>query len=289
MNLWLFNKKDDSHKASVAVDSDVEISKSESQGAGRTGKVVAKSRKGDANVKVINNVYNFVHLPEIPDKNKEPEEYAKLVRETQEQFKKREIQFVDDEASQDVRGLGEVASLENNSSISYLAEIVPEDDLMCMITGLYVRHLNDAGNTEAAKRIRDRAAQRSQRVRNIINLTSAGFLEEYVVPILKADAENATTRYSEIVEEMPEMVFVSSSTTVPRAMELIEKKIRNKEKYEWKIEFISVNGLNQCIEKIEEIREEVNKKYPEYATSFQQSDNGKGLRRGELRIELSKI
>ena len=86
---------------------------------------------------------------------------------------------------------------------------------------------------------------------------------------------------------MPTLVFISQGMTVRKAMEIIEKRIQNKEQYHWEVKAISVNGLNSCIRTIERIKAEIAKKYPKLELEMIQKDV-RGISRGELRIILEK-
>lgn len=212
------------------VNTDVTTSKKESQGTGKINKIVAK--KG-AVVKVDNrNITINLTANDIPDKSQNPDEYEAFKKELLDLFQSGEIQFVEEQAEQDIKGFNNATnSFDRDNIIETLRGIVPPADLLWMQTGLYVRFLNQSGKNDDAKRIRENASRNSQRARNIINLTSAGFLEGYIVPICKEDDKFSKEQYEEIVEEMPSFVFVNSSMSVSETLELIYKKIENKERY----------------------------------------------------------
>lgn len=153
-----------------------------------------------------------------------------------------------------------------------------------METGLYVRSLDERGEVERAKRIKDQASK-TPRARNIINLASAGFIEGYVVPVCKASADNAKRTYNDIVEDLPGIVFVSATMDVAKTMKIIDEKINNCEKYHWEINSISVNGLNSCIGTIQNVRDEISRKYPNLEVKYSSSEE-RNFSRAELKIYL---
>lgn len=266
------------------INTSVTTSKKELQGTGKVGKIVAK--KGSA-VNVDNHVTVNLSIGDIPDKEKSPNEYESFKRELIELFQNGEIQFIEKQADQDIKGYNDSAKTFNpNNIIDALKGIVPPEDLLWMQTGLYVRFLNQNGKNDDARRIKENASRNSQRARNIINLTSAGFLEGYIVPICKEDNKFSKKQYEEIVEEMPSFIFVNSNMSVSETLELIYKKIENKEKYHWEIDHISVNGLNTCIEILKKVKKELSKNRPDLKLDLHENVTN-DFRRGELVIKFS--
>lgn len=269
----------DGVNVNTEVSSDVSVDKAGAQDSGRVGKVIAK--KGS----IVN--LNIVSITgqNIPDDKKQLEEFKK---ELLESFKLGEIQLVEEQASKDIAGYNDaVKKSESTEVIEYLEGKVPPEDILYMRTGLYVKKLIEEGDGQNAKRIRDNACRNSQRARNIINLVSAGFLDEYILPIYQANYDDAVERYNEIVEQMPSLVFVSQGMSAKKALAIVENKIRNKEQYHWEVKMISVNGLNTCIRTINKMKDEIEKKYPNFELEMMQRDVH-GISRGELRIILEK-
>lgn len=268
---------------SLTANTDVETHNQEVQGVGK--KLVAK-RGGSI---IINeNTQNLIINLTANDIPTNPEECAKLVSAMREAFDRKEIQLISKSAAEDIKDYNRNPMDDvEEEAMSYMKTIAPEGDILCMKTGLYVRSLNKRNKVEHAKLVRDRAS-RTPRARNIINLASAGFIEGYVVPVCKADENNAKNIYNDIVEDLPSIVFVNASMDVAKTMEIIEKKINDCEKYHWEISSISVNGLNSCVETILKVRDEIEKKYPTLKMTYNSSE-GEGFRRGELRILLSNV
>ena len=278
--------KNGTPQPSVGVEADIDTkvttNKEEQQGTGKVDKIIAK--KG-AIVNVDNrNVTINLTVNDIPDKTQTPDEYKAFKKELLDLFQKGEIQFVEKQANQDIQGFNASSGkFDYDVEIETLRGIVPPADLLWMQTGLYVRFLNQNGKSDDAKRIKENASRNSQRARNIINLTSAGFLEDYIVPICKKDNKFSKEQYEEIVEEMPSFVFVNSNMSVNETLELVNKKIENKEKYHWEIDHISVNGLNKCIDVLSELKKELGKTRPDLRLEFRENTTTY-FRRGELLI-----
>lgn len=279
---WLSNfrkKNEGGVSVNTEVSSDIKVDKAGAQDSGRVGKIVAK-KGATVNLNIVS-----ITGRTIPKEGKQLEEFKESLLEA---FRRGDVQFVEEQASKDIAGYNDtIKKSESTEVIDYLEGKVPPEDLLYMRTGLYVKKLNDDGNGQDAKRIRDNACRNSQRARNIINLVSAGFLDEYILPIYQANYDDAVERYNEIVEQMPTLVFVSQGMTVDKAMAIIEDKIRNKEQYHWEVKLISVNGLNRCIKIIYKIKDEIQAKYPEFELEMIQKDVH-GISRGELRILLER-
>lgn len=174
-------KKKESSGVSVNTDvsSDVKVDKTGSQDAGRIGKVVAKK-----NATVNVNIFSLSGQNIPTDKD----ELEKFKKELLEQFVRGDVQFLEEQANEDISGYNDaIKKSESSEVVDYLDGKVPPEDLLYMRTGLYVKKLIDDGDGQNAKRIRDNACRNSQRARNIINLVSAGFLDEYILPIYQAD------------------------------------------------------------------------------------------------------
>lgn len=265
---------------SANINTDVEKHNQEFQGIGK--KMVVK--KG-AVMNIDNstkNVFNIT-LPDIP---KDQKERAKVISELKSIFDNGEICLIGQFAAADIQDYNlNPPSDEVKVALEYLTNIAPEQDVLCMKTGLYVRSLNERGEMERAKRIRDQASNNT-RARNIINLASAGFIEGYVAPVCSASGNDAKKVYDEIVEDLPGIVFVNASMGIADAMKIIDEKIKNREKYHWEINSISVNGLNNCLTTIEKVHKEVKKQYPNLETNYTTSV-GSGFSKGELKIILA--
>ena len=261
---------------SVDADTDIDSHKQEFQGIGK--KIVAK--KG-----ATMNIDKSIHIS-LNDVPKDLNERKKLVDALRNAFfNEKDVCFVGQSAAKDISDYNSnPVGNDIKEALEYISKIAPEHDILCMKTGLYVRSLNERGRIEDAKRVRDNAS-RSARARNIINLASAGFIEGYVVPVCQASGGDATKVYSEIVEELPGIVFVNANMGIAEAMAIIDGKIRNREKYHWEINSISVNGLNKCVKVISDVREEIGKKYPDLKMSYTVNDES-NFCRCELKIIL---
>lgn len=272
----------DTQNLSLTANTDIETHSQEMQGVGK--KLVAK--KG-GNIIINENTQNFTINLTANDIPTNSEERAKLVSVIREAFNNREVCLLSKTAAEDIEDYNENPMDDiAKEAVEYMTMVAPECDILCMKTGLYVKSLNKRKKTERAKQVRDRAS-RTPRARNIINLASAGFIEEYVVPVCKADENNAKKIYNDIVENLPGIVFVNTSMGIARTMEIIEEKINNRERYHWEINSISVNGLNSCVKTILEVRDEMKKKYPDLKMIYNSSEED-GFERGELKILLNK-
>lgn len=266
---------------SASIDTDVESHSQEVQGIGR--KITVK--KG-AIMNIDNSTQNiYITASDIPT---DEGERAKLAAEIKKVFTEKKIRLISQSAATDIQDYNSnPVGDEVEASLNYISRIAPEQDILCMKTGLYVRSLNERGRMDDAKRIKDNAS-RSVRARNIINLASAGFIEGYVVPICRAGGDDARKIYNEIVERMPGTVFVNAGMGVGDTMDIIEEKIKNRELYHWEVDSISVNGLNNCVKTIERVRDEIKRKYSNFEISYSTNESA-GITSAELKIRLEKL
>lgn len=266
----------DSQSISLDADVDVETHKHEAQGIGK--KIVAKDNSS-LNIDCSTNIINLT-INDIPTDRKGRAELVSLMREA---FNNKEICLVSETANATVQDYNQNPIEDSaKAAMEYMATIAPESDVLCMETGLYVRSLDRRGKTEVAKQVQDRASK-TPRARNIINLASAGFIEDYVVPVCQAGGDNARKIYNDIVEDLPGFVFVNAAMGVSDTMKLVEKKMNDRIKYHWEISSISVNGLNSCVDTIKKARDEIKNKYPDLKVSYIVTEEP-SLIRGELKI-----
>lgn len=275
---------DDTKKALLDIDSSVDVDSTKIAGKGQIGKFIAKSSK----VAIDNSTHNHFHI-NLPDNiNPEMEEFSKIQEEIKKQFANGNVQFLAEQSDGIIIGYKD---FERNSSyietINFFRGKVSSADFQFLRTGLYVRYLVDNNRKDEALRIKDNAIRNNQRARNIINLASDGYFEEYIKPIYDSnDEEVFKIEYEEVVNYLPEIVFVNNSMDVKKIMKEVEGKLMRSEQYHLQVKCITVNGLNQSVDIIRKSEPEIRKKYPDCKINLQTDGSSGTSLRGKMRIEL---
>lgn len=276
-----FFSSDKDDKALVTANTEVSSNHSEKQvaGAGQTHKI---SNKGSLS---INNstTNNYNYTINLNSESFSDDDKKRLLDE----FNNGNVQFV---AQNSVSEIEDCIQREKDSGqtelIEYFKDKINSFDLQCLRTGLYVSSLLATGQKKKAAGIRERAASRSRRARNIINMASAGYFGTYIRPIFEnSPLEKASAEYEEAVKYMPEMIFVNSGMTDGHVVNAIEEKIRKKEKYHLQVKKIIVNGLGSCVETIQKVEAILSKSHPEYEAGLEIKTSG-NIRQGKLTITL---
>lgn len=248
---------------------------------------------GDTTVNVTNNTYNFV-LPDGADRKISEDEKREIQQLILDSFQDGGLRAIYKPSTEI---LNDYHDFERNAGYSVdvveqLRGVLSENDLMIIRTGFYLKHLSDEGRVEELVRIRDGAVRNDPRTRNILNLVTAGYFEEHVLPILKTEEKDkALAYYDEVVMYLPEIIFVHSEMCASEVVERIRMKIRQREKYHVvTVRQIIVSGIgNQCVRTISEAQAQVIGEYQElgYEVSFQTSSGA--LSRVQLWIKFPEI
>lgn len=246
---------------------------------------IAKTR-GDVAV-TVNNTFNFV-IPENSEISEDKKlELQKMILES---FQKGELQAV---YAPSAKMLNEYkqsgCEFDEEVNLELLKGKISDSDLMVIRTGLYLRYLDQRGDYEKLKRIRNGAIRDDLRTRNILNLVTAGYFKEYIMPVFeKENADKALEYYEEVVMYLPEIIFVYNDMSVDELIDKVDMKIRQRERYHVvKVKRIIVNGIGKhCIQIMAKAQMKLSEKYqyPEYDVSFNTSSGA--LPRAQLQIRF---
>jgi len=286
--LDIFRKflKDDETKALIDLDSNVDIDSKKTAGKGQVGKIL---NKGDGDVVINNNNYNVIQLPS--DIKPNSEEFKEITKIVKAEFEQGGLQLIEKQYDDIIIGYKD---FEKNSSYVEIANFfkgkICESDFQNLRTGLYIRYLSDNNRKDEALRIKDNSIRNNQRTRNIINLASAGYFEDYIQPIYENnDIEIFKNEYEEVVCYMPEIIFVNNKMTVGNIMSEIEEKLAHSEQYHLQVKCIMINGLNQCVDIIKESEEVIRKKYPKYNVYLEIGGSTSTLLSAKMKIKLDEF
>lgn len=267
-------------KALLDVETNVNSSSSKTQtsGTGQTGKI--KNTNGSIVIDNSTNTYNIINLP--PNQQLD-DDLKKTIRD---QFNQGELQFVYQPSEAE---LSEYNDFEKQFGqldlIEYFNDKISIEDLQYLRTGLYIRQLSTLDKKRAVA-IREKAVIGNRRARNIINMASAGYFENYIKPIFEnSTREEATEEYEDIVRYLPEFIFVNNTMGVQDIINEVQTKLDQKEKYHLHVQQIIISGLGSCVDTITEAEPLLVDEYSGYDLSIEIKKSGR-LRQARLTILL---
>ncbi len=266
-------------------DVSVDTHSTRTAGNGQTGGV--KTKHGD--IYIDNSTTNNYSISldksvyDLPQAKKQ-----ELARIFLEAFRAGEVNFVKKEATQDLKEYKTFEKAPDFTRVEeYFANKIPPDDLRLLQTGLLVREMCfDRIKKEQAMKIKERAAK-DRRSRNIINLASAGYFEDYIKPIFDSNEyEKAMLEYREIVDYMPEIVFVNNNMSVSDIVMRVEEKLALKKRYHLEVSQIIINGIGrQCAQNISDAVKELKEEHAEFGFS-EETQETKDLVRKKVIIKI---
>ena len=272
----------DDEKALMDINANINStsSKTQTSGTGQTGKI--KNKSGSITVDNSTNTYNIINLP--PGQPID-EDVKSLLRE---QFAKGELQFVYQPSDIELVGYNEFEKQSNQIDlIKYFADKISSEDLQYLRTGLYIRQLSTTDKKRAVA-IKERAAIGNKRARNIINMASAGYFENYIKPIFEnSPKDEANKEYENIVKYLPEFIFVNNAMSIQDIVDEVQSRLEQKEKYHLHVQQIIISGLESCADTISKAEPELTKRYPEYDLSMEKRKSGQ-LQQAKLTIILNQ-
>ncbi len=119
-------------------------------------------------------------------------------------------------------------------------------------------------------------------------MASAGYFETYIRPIFENNPlEKAQKEYEDIVRYLPELIFVNKTMRESDILSAVKEKITQKEKYHLRVERITINGLESCVDTIKKSEPKLIKEYPNYEIILNTKQSGK-LKQAKLIINLSE-
>lgn len=147
----------------------------------------------------------------------------------------------------------------NNQLIDFFRGKIPSGDINILRSSLFLKsQLDTRGPTERLKE--DIVQKYGERGRNIANLCSAGYYEEYIKPLFEKNVllsdENSLKKfwdiYEIIVTQFPIAIFVSKNLTSQKLKTEILEKIKLNKKYG--IGYLNIHGIGgENVDKISEI------------------------------------
>ncbi len=141
---------------------------------------------------------------------------------------------------------------ENNDKqvLEFFRPIIPPKDLEALEASLYLRSVFKK-HEEVGKLKEDIRANFGTRGSNIANLCTAGYFEEFLMPLYNASKEKFGELYNAIVQTAVLAVFVHQAMKLSDIPVEIEEKIKISRKYG--ISFIHIHGIGERnIKKIKE-------------------------------------
>ena len=149
----------------------------------------------------------------------------------------------------------------NDQIINFFKPIIPISDLEALDASLYLREIfKNRGNVEKLKK--DIIMRFGTRGKNISNLCTAGYFEEFLMPLYNYSKEDFENVYEIIISKSAMAIFVSKDMSQFEIQNEIRKKLDISKQYG--IKFIHIHGIGfKNITKIKKCIEE-NKKLLEF-------------------------
>lgn len=267
-------------KALMDIETNVDAtsSKTQTSGTGQTGKI--KSKNGSITIDNSTNTYNIINIPP----NQQIDEDLKTL--LMEQFVSGKLQFVYQSSDAELAGYNEFEKQSNQVDlIAYFKNKISVEDLQYLRTGLYIKQLSTIDKRRAVA-IKERATIGNKRSRNIINMASAGYFENYIKPIFEnSPMEEATKEYESIVTFLPEFIFVNNAMNVQDIVDEVQARLDQKEKYHLRVRQIIISGLESCVDIIIESESQLAQRYPDYDLAIEKKKSGQ-LQQAKLTITL---
>lgn len=147
---------------------------------------------------------------------------------------------------------------QSNSTLEFFEGIIPQTDFQALRASMFIKAKFQKGETINDLK-RDVIMRFGDRGRNICNLCSAGYFEEFLIPLYNIDKDKFDGIYSDFVASSMLAVFVNSAMVADDIPEELERKISISKRYGFK--FIHVHGIGQ--KNISTIKEFINSKRTE--------------------------
>lgn len=223
------------------VNSRVDVSK-------RVGAGLTKKIKGNGTTFVNNGTIN-IHQHAMSEEDRES-----LKKEILDEFNDGKLQLVAREPDDELCAFNEYnkGSSRKYDEVEFFHEKIPPSDWYLLQVAFYIKYLFEIGDVDRALRTMESATRGNQRARNIINLASAGYFNDYIRPIFESgDRQDALDEYNYIVNFLPEIVFVSSNMEAYEIVRKIEDKFAQRKKNHAPAKKVTVNGIgHRCLELI---------------------------------------
>jgi len=163
------------------------------------------------------------------------------------------------------------AESKNQQILNFFKPIIPQDDFEALECALYLRSLFQ--KKQDIKKLKSDIRQRfGDRGNNITNLCTAGYFEEFLMPLYNSSKERFNELYELIVAKSVVAVFVYSSMLQEEIMEEVTTKLTISRRYG--IEFIHVHGIGAAnISKIKQCIKEKKDFFDFFEKEIYEKDN----------------
>lgn len=183
-------------------------------------------------------------------------------------------------------------SIEQNSNIKKLKEILPIEDIRCIIMARRVKRAYDKNNPDARTLHNDLNSNYPEKGSRIFNLIGGGYFDEMLIPFIEIYKTEYGNEYVEKYREFfnntihffPLAVFVGNTKTEETIEEELRARLQLKD-----IPFVRIHAIGKNnIEKVEHIVEklDVDKTYPIKDNKFTAPS---GLKAQILEIRMKDI
>lgn len=130
----------------------------------------------------------------------------------------------------------------NKGILSFFESIIPNEDYLALESSLFLRKqfLDGEPINELKKGIRNRLGDRGN---NIANLCTAGYFEEFLIPLYNSSQEKFKKIYEDVIGKSILAIFVNRYTNPEEIPTQISRKLDLSKKYG--IDFIHIHGISK--------------------------------------------
>jgi len=160
---------------------------------------------------------------------------------------------------------------EHDSILSFFKNIILSTDYEALEASLFLRYVfMQGGDVNRLKRdIRDRFGGRGK---NIANLCTAGYFEEFLIPLYNSSKERFSELYELAVSKSPFAIFVHASMEESEIMTELIGKLDISKKYGLK--FIHIHGISEMnVRKVKEIIKNQKQYFDFFEKEIYEKDN----------------
>ncbi|MEK6926981.1 MAG: hypothetical protein AABX11_00970 [Nanoarchaeota archaeon] len=160
---------------------------------------------------------------------------------------------------------------EYNSILEFFKNIISITDYEALETSLFLRHIFICGG-EVSKFKRDIRERFGERGKNIANLCTAGYFEEFLIPLYNSSKERFSELYELTVSKSPFAIFVHASMNESEIMAELTSKLEISKKYGLK--FIHIHGISERnVRKVKEIIKNQKQYFDFFEKEIYEKDN----------------
>jgi len=172
-------------------------------------------------------------------------------------------QIIHEDLLNDYKSFEEI-SKKNSRSLALLKEVLPTEEIECILVARRVKMAFDENNQDLAKEIFEKQLDKNypKKGKKILNLIRAGYFDELIIPMIdifksqygKSYPEKFREFYFNLLKFFPTAIFVSNTTTKEILEQEIKKRLKLKTVPLIRIHSMGSENIKKTNEVVEKIR-----------------------------------